>query len=211
MNHVRIHGDPFGDTPAASALRSFLRYAAGQGMQACLSLSAVPAREPRPGERPIPLTDGVRNWNIQMEPILRYGEPGWRYEAWGCEDARVTYLPGEQLWYIMYTAYSSTGPAVALARSKDLVTAERIGLGGKSRALVTEWFAAFPPFSGFADGHLVGLFAFSFFDAAAAAPAVPGLTKGHAALRQPCVAFSGQHCHAHLRHFHHCCCCCCCC
>ncbi len=78
MNHVRIHGDPFGDTPAASALRSFLRYAAGQGMQACLSLSAVPAREPRPGERPIPLTDGVRNWNAatqlppaEVELILR--------------------------------------------------------------------------------------------------------------------------------------------
>ncbi len=63
MNHVRIHGDPFGDTPAASALRSFLRYASGQGMEPCLSLSAVPARDPLAGERAIPLTDGTRNWS----------------------------------------------------------------------------------------------------------------------------------------------------
>ena len=73
-------------------------------------------------------SDGIRDWHVQPEPILRYGEPGWRYEAWGCEDARVTYLPDESRWYITYTAYSSTGPAVALARSDDLVTAERIGL-----------------------------------------------------------------------------------
>ncbi len=89
--------------------------------------------------------DGVRNWNIQMEPILKYGEPGWRYESWGCEDARVTYLPAEKLWYIMYTAYSSTGPAVALARSEDLVTAERIGLvfspNNKDAVLFSKRFA----------------------------------------------------------------------
>jgi predicted GH43/DUF377 family glycosyl hydrolase len=89
--------------------------------------------------------DGVRNWKIQPEPILKYGEPGWRYESWGCEDARVTYLPGEKLWYIMYTAYSSTGPAVALARSQDLRTAERIGLvfspNNKDAVLFSKRFA----------------------------------------------------------------------
>ncbi|MHC4416924.1 MAG: glycoside hydrolase family 130 protein [Planctomycetota bacterium] len=72
--------------------------------------------------------DGITDWRVHPEPILRYGEPGWRYETWGCEDARVTYLPGEKLWYIMYTAYSSTGPAVALARSQDLQHADRVGL-----------------------------------------------------------------------------------
>ena len=72
--------------------------------------------------------DGVSDWQVEPEAILRYGKPGWRYETWGCEDARVTYLPAEERWYITYTAYSSTGSAVALARTDDLVTAERIGL-----------------------------------------------------------------------------------
>ncbi|KPK80029.1 MAG: hypothetical protein AMJ81_12530 [Phycisphaerae bacterium SM23_33] len=72
--------------------------------------------------------NGVTGWKIEPEPILRYGEEGWRYEEWGCEDARVTYLADEKRWYITYTAYSPAGAAVALARSADLVSAERVGL-----------------------------------------------------------------------------------
>ncbi|UCC31353.1 MAG: hypothetical protein JSU86_03570 [Phycisphaerales bacterium] len=72
--------------------------------------------------------DGVTGWQIESEPILRYGQDRWRYEMWGCEDARVTYLPEEKRWYITYTAYSPRGAAVAIARSDDLVKAERIGL-----------------------------------------------------------------------------------
>ncbi|HEB53401.1 MAG TPA: hypothetical protein ENI87_09125, partial [bacterium] len=64
MNHVRIHGDPFADSREASALRSFLRTAAGAGMRASLCLSAVRERPVGPGERAIPLTDGVRNWTV---------------------------------------------------------------------------------------------------------------------------------------------------
>lgn len=72
--------------------------------------------------------DGVTDWQISPEPILRYGDPKWKYESWGCEDARVSRLPGQDGWHITYTAYSEYGAAVALARSGDLVTAERIGL-----------------------------------------------------------------------------------
>lgn len=72
--------------------------------------------------------DGVTGWQIESEPILRYGQDRWRYEMWGCEDARVTYLPEDKRWYITYTAYSPRGAAVAIARSDDLVKAERIGL-----------------------------------------------------------------------------------
>ncbi|UCC21608.1 MAG: glycosidase [Planctomycetota bacterium] len=72
--------------------------------------------------------DGVTDWKIESEPILRYGEKDWRYEQWGCEDARVTHLAEEKRWYITYTAYSANGAAVALARSDDLVEVERIGL-----------------------------------------------------------------------------------
>lgn len=72
--------------------------------------------------------NGVTDWKFEQEPILRYGEQNWRYEQWGCEDARVTYLAEEKRWYITYTAYSPNGAAVALACSNDLVHAERIGL-----------------------------------------------------------------------------------
>ncbi len=72
--------------------------------------------------------DVVENWDIATKPILQYGEPRWRYERWGCEDPRVTYLAEQKNWYITYTAYSSAGAAVGLARTRDLVRAERIGL-----------------------------------------------------------------------------------
>ncbi|MBN1345831.1 MAG: glycosidase [Phycisphaerae bacterium] len=72
--------------------------------------------------------DGVTGWRIQPEPLLRHGEPRWRYEMYGCEDPRVVYLSEQGYWYITYTGYSSSGAAVALARTKDFVEAERVGL-----------------------------------------------------------------------------------
>lgn len=72
--------------------------------------------------------NGLTDWEIETDPLLRRGEPRWRYEQWGCEDARVTYLPEEKQWYITYTAYSANGAAVALARTKDFISVERIGL-----------------------------------------------------------------------------------
>lgn len=72
--------------------------------------------------------NGVTDWQIETEPLLKYGEPRWRYEQWGCEDARVTYLAEEDCYYITYTAYSCNGAAVALARTVDFERAERIGL-----------------------------------------------------------------------------------
>jgi beta-1,4-mannooligosaccharide/beta-1,4-mannosyl-N-acetylglucosamine phosphorylase len=72
--------------------------------------------------------DGVTGWQVEPEPILRRGQKRWRYETWGCEDARITHVEDEDRWYITYTAYSEHGAAVALARTDDLVSAQRIGL-----------------------------------------------------------------------------------
>ena len=72
--------------------------------------------------------DGVSNWRIEKEPILRHSQKRWRYEVWGVEDPRVVYLEEQKMYYITYTAYSPMGAAVAIARSKDLRRAERIGL-----------------------------------------------------------------------------------
>jgi beta-1,4-mannooligosaccharide/beta-1,4-mannosyl-N-acetylglucosamine phosphorylase len=72
--------------------------------------------------------NGLTGWRIEREPILRYGDEHWRYEKWGCEDARVTYVPEQEQWYITYTAYSPMGAGVALARTKDLERADRMGM-----------------------------------------------------------------------------------
>ncbi|UCG55712.1 MAG: hypothetical protein JSU70_12675 [Phycisphaerales bacterium] len=72
--------------------------------------------------------NGVTDWKIETKPLLKHGEARWRYEKWGCEDARVTFLPEEGLYYIAYTAYSPAGAGVALAKTRDFTRAERTGL-----------------------------------------------------------------------------------
>ncbi|MEZ6036055.1 MAG: glycosyltransferase [Planctomycetota bacterium] len=64
MNHVRIHGDPFDDSPMAGQLRSFLRAAVAGGLRCGLSLSGVRRRAPLPGETAVPLSDGVEQWQV---------------------------------------------------------------------------------------------------------------------------------------------------
>jgi predicted GH43/DUF377 family glycosyl hydrolase len=76
--------------------------------------------------------DGVGGWHIASEPLLSYRDQASEYEAFGCEDARVTFVPDEDLWYLTYVAYSSMGPAVGIATTEDFVTARRIGLLGST-------------------------------------------------------------------------------
>ncbi len=59
-----------------------------------------------------------------MEPSKE--EPFRSYERRGIEDPRITYLEGE--YYIMYTAYSRYGARLALAKTSDFKSFERIGL-----------------------------------------------------------------------------------
>lgn len=72
--------------------------------------------------------NGVTDWRIEPQPLIRYGELAWRYELWGCEDPRVTFVPDQNAWFITYTAYSPSGAAVGLAKTKDFERIERIGL-----------------------------------------------------------------------------------
>ena len=74
--------------------------------------------------------NGITGWKIEPQPLLRRGEEGYDYETWGCEDARVTYMSEEGCWYITYVAYSSMGPAVGIARTRDFAQAERVCLLG---------------------------------------------------------------------------------
>ncbi|MFP3937235.1 MAG: glycosidase [Phycisphaerae bacterium] len=88
--------------------------------------------------------NGVDGWDISRTPLLEYGNPRWRYEKWGVEDPRVTYVRQRNQYYITYTAYSSAGAAVGLARTRDFSKAERIGLifspNNKDAVLLSEQF-----------------------------------------------------------------------
>lgn len=45
----------------------------------------------------------------------------------GCEDPRITFVEPLGYYVMTYTAFGPLGPRIALARSKDLMTWERIG------------------------------------------------------------------------------------
>lgn len=69
--------------------------------------------------------DGVTGWRVDKRPLLSPQEP---WEQWGCEDPRVTWAPELGAWLITYTAYSPGGPAVALARTGDFESVDRMGI-----------------------------------------------------------------------------------
>ncbi len=66
--------------------------------------------------------DGI-HFQIDDKPFLFPARPD---EAFGIEDARITFLEGE--YWITYTAVSEHGPAVGLAKTTDFKTVERVGL-----------------------------------------------------------------------------------
>jgi predicted GH43/DUF377 family glycosyl hydrolase len=71
--------------------------------------------------------DGYR-FVVDPKPVMTPSdqEPFATYEACGIEDPRITHLDGT--YYVMYTAYSHYGPRLALARTDDFTTFERIAL-----------------------------------------------------------------------------------
>lgn len=71
--------------------------------------------------------DGVGDWRIDLEPTLA-PHPEHPEEEWGVEDPRITYLPDEGRFAVLYTAYSHNGPGVALALTEDFVSFERGGV-----------------------------------------------------------------------------------
>ncbi|HWD39396.1 MAG TPA: hypothetical protein VG944_11135 [Fimbriimonas sp.] len=72
--------------------------------------------------------DGVRNWKIDEQPTFQSDPRKYPEELYGIEDSRVTYVPEMEAYVISYTAYGAAGPAVSLAKTKDFVTFERLGL-----------------------------------------------------------------------------------
>jgi predicted GH43/DUF377 family glycosyl hydrolase len=72
-------------------------------------------------------TDGLR-FTIAKAPVMTHATEGEFavYEAKGIEDPRITPMDG--FYYVIYTAASSYGPRLALARTEDFTSFERIAL-----------------------------------------------------------------------------------
>ncbi len=67
-------------------------------------------------------TDGL-HFTIDAQPWLT---PATRYEAFGIEDARITFI--DDRYTVNYTAVSSYGIATALVTTRDFTTVERHGI-----------------------------------------------------------------------------------
>ena len=72
-------------------------------------------------------SDGMTGWTFDAEPLLRSDTVNHPEEIWGCEDPRLTWLPEREEWAIAYTAYSSLGPLVSLAMTRDFHSVTRLG------------------------------------------------------------------------------------
>jgi beta-1,4-mannooligosaccharide/beta-1,4-mannosyl-N-acetylglucosamine phosphorylase len=68
------------------------------------------------------------DFTVERLPVMTPAAEGpmEKYETAGIEDPRLTIIEGTI--YIVYTAFSGYGPAMALATTEDFVTYERLGL-----------------------------------------------------------------------------------
>lgn len=70
--------------------------------------------------------EGVERLGVVLEPETDYEKrPNG---GGGCEDPRIAYVACVEYYIMTYTAYGPQGPRIAMARSKDLFTWERLGL-----------------------------------------------------------------------------------
>ncbi|MCG9968846.1 glycosidase [Pelotomaculum terephthalicicum JT] len=71
--------------------------------------------------------DGLTGWHIDPNPALVPEPDIFPEEMWGIEDPRIIYVPELEQYAITYTAFSTSGPLVSMAMTKDFVTFEKIG------------------------------------------------------------------------------------
>ncbi len=72
--------------------------------------------------------NGIDGWEIDRQPTLMPDADNYPEELWGIEDPRITYVPEIRKYAVVYTAFSSSGPGVALALTEDFYTFERYGM-----------------------------------------------------------------------------------
>jgi predicted GH43/DUF377 family glycosyl hydrolase len=71
--------------------------------------------------------DGITNWHIDPEPTLLPDPQNHREEVWGIEDPRITWVDELDRYVIVYTSYSTSGPLVSLAVTRDFREFNRKG------------------------------------------------------------------------------------
>jgi predicted GH43/DUF377 family glycosyl hydrolase len=72
--------------------------------------------------------NGVDGWQIDPQPTLQADPEHFPEEMWGVEDPRITYIPELNQYAVVYTAFSSSGPGVALALTQDFRHFDRYGV-----------------------------------------------------------------------------------
>jgi predicted GH43/DUF377 family glycosyl hydrolase len=72
--------------------------------------------------------DGLTDWTVDEVPTMPADPTRFPEELWGIEDPRITFVPELDRYVIAYTAFSKSGPGVALALTNDFRTFERLGL-----------------------------------------------------------------------------------
>jgi predicted GH43/DUF377 family glycosyl hydrolase len=72
--------------------------------------------------------NGVDGWRIDEVPTLLPDPETHPEELWGIEDPRITFIEELGKYAVVYTAFSKSGPGVALALTTDFVHFERLGL-----------------------------------------------------------------------------------
>lgn len=71
--------------------------------------------------------DGVTDWRIDPQPTLPADPEKHPEEIWGIEDPRITRIDELDRWAVLYTAYSTSGPLVSLATTRDFRIFDRKG------------------------------------------------------------------------------------
>lgn len=71
--------------------------------------------------------DGIHNWTINSNPTLEPEPERFPEEMWGVEDPRITRLEDLNKWGICYTAYSKSGPLVAMATTRNFREFRKLG------------------------------------------------------------------------------------
>jgi predicted GH43/DUF377 family glycosyl hydrolase len=72
--------------------------------------------------------NGVDGWLVDAHPTMRPEPDAHPEELWGIEDPRITWVAELARYVVAYTAFSRSGPGVALALTDDFITFERCGL-----------------------------------------------------------------------------------
>ena len=71
--------------------------------------------------------DGVTNWTIDAQPTFTPDPQNHPEEVWGVEDSRITWVEELEQFAVVYTSYSTSGPLVSLAMTKDFRHFDRKG------------------------------------------------------------------------------------